>query len=150
MATLDLTADTEIAASPADIAAVMFDPAREPEWVSTVTAVEIVDPALQPGARVRRTGRVLGQEVSWTTTVDAVHFPHVLSLRVSDGPFSGVVSYGIQRSPGGSAVSIRVRGDAAGPAIILAEMIESPMRAALTADLERLKGLVEAVRKLRT
>ena len=51
MSTIDVAADIEIAAAPADIAAVMFDPAREPEWIGTVTGVTVIDPALAVGAR---------------------------------------------------------------------------------------------------
>jgi len=29
-----------------------------------------------------------GRDFAWTTQVEAVHFPHVLSLRVIDGPFT--------------------------------------------------------------
>ena len=56
---MDLTAEIQIAADPADIAAVMFDPARTPEWMSAVTPVEILDRALGPGARVRMIEAVL-------------------------------------------------------------------------------------------
>src|ERR1044071_10217196 len=98
MASVDLTVRTEIAAAPADIAAVMFDPQREPEWMSAIKRVEIIDPALQPGARVRRTAQFLGRELSWTTEGEAVHFPHVLKLKIAEGPFTGTVSYQIQRT----------------------------------------------------
>lgn len=144
MPAIDLAAETDIAAAPADIAAVMFDPAREPEWMAAVKTVEIVDPALQPGARVRRTGSVLGREMAWTSEVEAVHFPHMLSLRLAGGPFTGVMSYGIQRAGTGSRVRIQTRGEATGGlAFLPASLIEGPMRAALGADLERLKAIVE-------
>jgi hypothetical protein len=87
MTAVDIAVETEIAASPADVAAVMFDPQREPEWMSVITSVEILDPALQPGARVRHTASVMGKEFGWTTQVEAVHFPHVLSLRLEDVTF---------------------------------------------------------------
>jgi carbon monoxide dehydrogenase subunit G len=150
MPTIDLAAETDIAAAPADIAAVMFDPAREPEWITAVKTVEIVDAALQPGARVRRTGSVLGREIAWTSEVEAVHFPHVLSLRIAGGPFTGLLSYNIQRSGNGSRVRIQTRGETAGGLDFLpAAMIESPMRSALTADLGRLKAIVENTAALR-
>jgi len=144
MAAIDLHADIEILAAPADVAAVMFDPAREPEWMSAVSQVEVVDPALQPGARVRRTGTMLGRPVAWTSEVEAVHFPHVLTLRVSGGPFTGVLAYQIQRSGGGSHVRIQTRGDVPELGLLPAAVVEGPMRAALQANLARLKALVEA------
>ena len=143
MPTIDLAAETDIAAAPADIAAVMFDPAREPEWMSPVKTVEIVDPALQPGARVKRTGTVMGRDIAWTSEVEAVHFPHVLSLRLSGGPFTGLLSYNIQRAGGGSRVRVQTHGDIPDLGFLPLAMIEAPLRAALTANLARLKEIIE-------
>ena len=144
MASVDVTVETEIAASPTDVAAVMFDPQREPEWMSAVQRVEVVDPALQPGARVRRTASFMGREVGWTTEVEAVHFPHVLRLRIAEGPFTGTVSYQIQRSAaGGSAVRVRNEGEASTLASLFSGLIESRLRAMMSDDLARLKSLVE-------
>ena len=142
--TIDVTAEIDIAADPADIAAVMFDPARAADWMSAVTGVEVIDPALVRGARVRHRGKVLNQELSWTTEVDAVHFPHVLALRIQDGPLVGTTRFDIQRSGGGSRVRIRNVGDP-GPALSMVPsmMIAGPLKLAMTADLERLKTIVE-------
>jgi hypothetical protein len=143
MSTIDISAEIEIAASPADIAGVMFDPEREPDWMKAVTTVELIDPALEPGARVRHVGAFLGQELAWTTQVETVHFPHVLALRITEGPFAGTVRYDIQRSPGGSKVRVRSVGDVTRPVLAPAALIAAPLKAALAADLERLKQLVE-------
>ncbi len=140
---IDVSADIEIAADPADIAAIMFDPQREKDWIEMVQEVELIDQALAPGAKVRHRGRVMGRDVAWVTEVEAVHFPHVLTLRVSDGPFLGTVRYDIQRSAGGSRARGRNVGEPAGLGFLPASMIEGPMRAALTSNLARLKALVE-------
>jgi len=143
MAAIDVSVEIEIAAAPADIAAVMFDPQREPEWMKEVTGVEIIDPALTPGARVRRRANVMGQEIGWTTEVEAVHFPHVLTLRVVDAPVVGTISYQIQRSPGGSTVRIRNVGESKKFGFLPSGLIAGPMKSALSANLERLKTIVE-------
>lgn len=144
MSSVDVAADIEIAADPADIASVMFDPAREAEWMGAVTGVEVLDPALVPGARVQHRGRVMGQEFTWTTEVEAIHFPHVLALRVSDGPLVGTMRFEIQRSGTGSRVRMRNVGEpGASLSFVPAAMVSGPLRAAMTADLERLKTLVE-------
>lgn len=144
MPAVDVTVETEIAAAPADVAAVMFDPQRETEWIAAVKSVEIIDPALQPGARVKRTGSLMGAEFGWTTEVETVHFPHVLTLRITDGPFTGTVSYQIQRSATGSSVRVRNKGESTKLGFLPASMIEGPMRSAMNADLARLKAVVEA------
>jgi hypothetical protein len=143
MSTVDVSADIDIAADPADIAAIMFDPQRESEWIQTVQSVELIDPAMAPGARVRHHGLFLGKKISWTTEVQTVHFPHVLALRVSEGPFEGTVRYEIQRSGSGSRARVRNMGTPTAFGFLPAAMIEGPMRSAMTADLVRLKALVE-------
>jgi hypothetical protein len=143
VASIDVAAEIDILAAPADVAGVMFDPAREPEWIKTVTGVEIVDPALEPGARVKRTGRIFGHDVAWTTTVEAVHFPHALALRVIDGPFTGMMRYDVQRAGAGSRVRVRSSGESSLLGPLPASLVSGPLQAALAADLERLKALVE-------
>lgn len=143
MSAVDVVADIEIAADPADIAAIMFDPGREPEWMKAVRSVELIDPALAPGAKVRHRGAFLGQEISWLTEVETVHFPHVLTLRVSEGPFEGTVRYEIQRSGAGSRARVRNVGKPTSLGFLPTAMIEGPMRSAMAADLARLKALVE-------
>jgi uncharacterized membrane protein len=144
MSTIDVSVEIEIAAAPADIAGVMFDPQREPEWMQAVKAVELIDPDLRPGARVRRKGRFLGRDLEWTSEVETVHFPHVLALRIAEGPFTGTVRYDIQRSGGGSRVRIRNVGEVPAVSFLPAAIVTGPMKSALGADLERLKALVEA------
>jgi hypothetical protein len=146
MPSVNVTAETEIAAEPTDVASVMFDPQREPEWIEAIKSVELIDAALQPGARVKRTGRFVGYEFGWMTVVETVHFPHRLVLRIVDAPISGTVTYDIQRSNGGSVVRINTQGQTTKWGFVPASMIEGPMRKALLADLARLKQIVEGVR----
>ena len=143
MGTIDVSAEIDIAAAPAEIAGVMFDPQREPEWMKAVTGVELLDAALEPGARVRRTGSFLGYDFAWTTQVETVHFPHVLALRVVDGPFEGTVRYDIQRSGDGSRVRIRSMGAPTALGFLPSAALNAPVRTAMAADLERLKAIVE-------
>jgi hypothetical protein len=143
MGSIDLAAETDIQAAPADIAAVMFDAAREPEWVGAITAVDVIDPALAPGARVRHRGSIMGRDFAVTTAVDALHFPHVLALRVSEGPFEGVVRFDIQRSGAGSRVRIRAAGASEALDTFRKMLVEGPAKSGLAAALEKLKALVE-------
>lgn len=141
---IDVSADIIIAASPAHIAGVMFDPNRYPEWMKAVTSVEVLDAALAPGARVRHHGSFMGKEFTWTTTVETVHFPHVLVQQIADGPFVGVTRIGIQRSGEGSRVQMHNTGELKGLGFIPDSMVAGPMQSALVADLARLKAIVEA------
>ncbi len=141
---IDLSAEITIAASPATIAGVMFDPQRYHEWMKAVERVELHDAALQPGARVTHHGAFMGQPLSWTTEVEQVHFPHLLTLRIVDGPLVGHTRFGIQREGAGSRVQVVSRGELKGIAAMMpAAMITGPLQSVLTADLARLKALVE-------
>ena len=78
------------------------------------------------------------------TAIETIHFPHVLVLRVAEGPFVGTVRYDIQRSGGGSRVRIRSNGEPAATFSFLpASAMAAPLRASLASDLDRLKTLVE-------
>ena len=101
-------------------------------------------PALAPGARVRYHGDFMGKTVTWLTTVDAVHFPHVLALTITEGPFVGSSRIGIQRAGDGSRVQVHTTGDIRGMSFIPDAMIAGPMKAAMEGDLGRLKALIEA------
>ncbi len=141
---MDLRAEIDIAASPSTIAGVMFDPLRYTEWIKAVDRVEVLDPALAPGARVLHHGAVMGKRITWTSEVETVHFPHVLVLKLSDGPFVGISRIGIQRHGGGSRVQMHNTGELKGMPAIPEAMVSGPLQSALQADLVRLKALVEA------
>ncbi len=140
---IDVRAEIEIAASPSTIAGVMFDPQRYSEWMKAVERVEVLDKALAPGARVRHHGTFMGQPIAWTTEVEVVHFPHVLALKMIDGPFVGIARIGIQRSGGGSHVQVQNTGELKDFPFVPEAMVTGPMTSALQSDLARLKALIE-------
>src|SRR3954470_7725468 len=105
----------------------MFDPARETEWMTAVSASVPQSRGITPGAEVKRTSTVDGQDVPWSTTVDAFHFPHVLRLVIPSG---GYIKYEVQRHGTGSVARVR-----ASSAVDLFGF-----------DLEKLKVLVESAR----
>jgi hypothetical protein len=143
MGSIDLAAETDIDASPADIAAVMFDPQWEPEWVQVVSGVEIIDPALAPGARVRHRGSVLSRPFALLTSVETLQFPHVLTLRVEEPEFVGHLRFDIQRAGNGSRVRIRATGQSDQLGTFKKMLIEGPVRSGLAGALSKLKEIVE-------
>jgi len=99
-----------ISGAPADTAGVMFDPAREREWMKAVTSSVPQTLGIQPGAEVKRTSTVGGADVPWTTVVDQFHFPHVLRLTIGGGA-SGYIEYEVQRYGGGTVASVRASSE---------------------------------------
>jgi hypothetical protein len=94
--------------APADIAGVMFDPARETEWMTAVSSSVPQSRGITVGAEVKRTSKVGGADVDWSTSVDAFHFPHVLRLVIPSG---GYVKYEVQRHGAGSVARVRATSD---------------------------------------
>ncbi len=141
---LDIDAEVEIHAEPTAVASVMFDPKREPEWISAVQTVDVLDPGIKPGARVRRTGSFAGQHLEWTTEVASFHFPHLLELRLTEGPFVGTISYQVGRTARGSIVRIRYVGRLEGLATLVSEPpLNERLQSTMTGNLARLKAIVE-------
>ena len=107
---MEFTKDVLINGAPADIAGVMFDPMREHEWMTAVTSSVPQTPGITVGAEVKRTSVVNGADVTWSTAVEAFHFPHVLRLSIGGGA-SGYIRYEVQRSGGGSVARIRATSE---------------------------------------
>ena len=115
-----------ITGAPADTAGVMFDPARETQWMTAVTSSVPQTAGIQPGAEVKRTSQVGGASVAWSTVVDSFHFPHVLRLSIR-GDASGFIHYEVQRYGGGTVARVKAQSD----------------RDLFGFDLEKLKAIVE-------
>ena len=120
----EISKEILINGAPADIAGVMFDPARETEWMTAVSSSVPQSRGITPGAEVKRTSSIGGRDVQWSTTVDAFHFPHVLRLVIPSG---GFIKYEVQRHGTGSVARVRATS-------------ESDL---FGFDLEKLKALVE-------
>jgi hypothetical protein len=123
---MDITEDIQIAAAPADVAAVMFDPARDKEWMTSVTSSQPRTAGIAVGAEVERLSLVAGQQIPWSTQVSGFHFPHVLRLTIAGGQ-TGAVQYEIQRAGEGSVARVRAASE----------------MDLFGFDLERLKALIE-------
>jgi hypothetical protein len=136
---VDVTVRSTIPAAAADVAAVMFDPSRDPEWIGGAQHVEVITP--QPygvGTRVRRHGAFLGRSFAWVTEVTEFDADHLVRMKHVSGPFIGGVDYSITPVAGGSEVVIRNYGKASFWFPFMAAM----MRASVRADLSRLGRLL--------
>lgn len=104
----EVSKEVLINGAPADIAGVMFDPARETEWMTAVSSSVPQSRGITVGAEVKRTSTVDGADVSWSTNVEAFHFPHVLRLVI---PTGGYVKYEVQRHGTGSVARVRATSE---------------------------------------
>jgi len=136
---MDVAVCVEIAASARQVAGIMFDPARDPEWIG---GAKSVDPPADPsaiGARTRRHGGFLGRKFSWVTEVVEHEPDALLRMKFVEGPMRGEVSYRIEAHGEGSRVSIRNTGGASFEVPGMAWML----RRSVAKDLDRLKRIVE-------
>ena len=146
---LDVTATLDIDATPGAVAAVQFDPTRDPEWIGGVNRVELVSqPPLAEGSQVRRLGRFLGRPITWLMRVEGFEPDRLVAMHALESPFPMDVDYRLEPIDGGrrTRASIRIRGEGRGmygmPGFLMGPMV----RRSVQGDLKRLKAIVEGRR----
>jgi hypothetical protein len=141
----DVTAALDIAASPADVAAIEFDPRQDPRWIGGVDRVEwLTEPPIRVGSEVRRLGGFMGRPIEWVMHVERFEPHRLVAMRALKSPFPMQVDYVLEPIDDGQATraSIRIRGEGAGmyrlPSFLLGPMV----RRSVTGDLRRLRSIV--------
>ena len=138
---MDILVERLIAAPPAAVASVMFDPSNDPQWIGGAKSVHPLTPgALALGSRVRRQGGFLGRKFSWVTEVTAFEPEQRVEMAFLEGPMKGAVTYLIAPTNGGARVSVRNHGGADLKIPGMAWMLKR----SVAKDLDRLAALVEA------
>src|SRR5688500_4280659 len=109
--TLDVLVTEQIDAPPTAVAAVQFDPRRDPDWIGGVNRVAWRGgPPLATGAQVRRTGRFLGRPIEWIMRVESFDPDRHVAMRSLRAPFPMQVDYRLEPGAGGGTrASIRIR-----------------------------------------
>jgi hypothetical protein len=144
---LDVSASVRIDATPADVAAVQFDPSRDPEWIGGVDRVELLTPPpLGLESQVRRIGGFLGRSIEWIMRIDVLEPERHVGMHALRSPFPMDVDYLLEPAEGGRATqaSIRIRGEAKGMYGLPGPLLGPMVRRSVTGDLRRLKKIVEA------
>jgi hypothetical protein len=144
---LDVSASVRIDATPADVAAVQFDPSRDTEWIGGVDRVEwLTPPPLGLESQVRRIGGFLGRSIEWIMRIDVLEPERHVGMHALRSPFPMDVDYLLEPAEGGRATqaSIRIRGEAKGMYGLPGPLLGPMVRRSVTGDLRRLKKIVEA------
>ena len=147
---IDVTASVRIEAPPSAVAAVEFDPARDPDWIGGVDRVEHVTPppiALQ--SQVRRIGGFLGRPIEWVMRIDVLDPDRHVGMHALKSPFPMDVDYVLEPLDNGRATqaSIRIRGEGKGMYGLPGPLLGPMIRRSVTGDLRRLKRIVEEGRR---
>jgi hypothetical protein len=144
---LDVTATLDIDASPEAVAAIQFDPQRDPEWIGGVDRVDLVTPPpLGGGSQVRRIGRFIGRQILWLMRVEQYEPARLVAMHALQSPFPMDVDYRLEPLGDGrrTRASVRVRGNARGLYALPGPFLGPFVRQSVMGDLKRLRRIVEA------
>jgi hypothetical protein len=140
----DVRVEANVARSPEDVAAYMFDPSHDPEWI---TGIEHVDPPAAPvgvGTETHRLAKFMGRRIDYVLRVKE-HVPdRLLVMESVKAPFPMGVTYGIEPERSGSRVSLRVTGGYGLLMRLAQPLVSRQIRRSLQADLRHLRGRLEA------
>jgi hypothetical protein len=140
----DVLVEAHVARPPEEVAAFMFDPSHDPEWI---TGIQQVDPPAGPvgvGTETHRNAKFMGRRIDYVLRV-VEHVPdRLLAMESVQAPFPMGVTYGVDPDRSGSRVRLRVTGGY-GLLMRLAQPIFSrEIRRSLENDLRHLRGRLEA------
>jgi uncharacterized membrane protein len=145
VADVDVRTETVIRCPVDDVAAYAGDPANAPEWYANIRSVEwLTPPPVAVGSRMAFVASFLGRRLAYTYEV-VEQEPGRLVMRTADGPFPMETTYTWEATEeGATRMELRNRGRPSGFATLTAPVIAAAMRRANTADLARLRELLEA------
>lgn len=139
----DVRVETRVARSPEDVAAYMFDPQHDPEWI---TGIEHVDPPTVPlgvGTETHRLAKFMGRRIDYVLKVVEFIPNRLVVMESVRAPFPMGVTYAVDPDSSGARVSLRVTGGY-GLLMRLAKPIMSrQIERSLEADLRHLRGRLE-------
>jgi hypothetical protein len=109
---MDFFVEQTIHAAPEEVAKIMFDPAREGEWVDKAGQAQVLTTGpLRVGSRVRHEAGVHGWKISFITEVKSLEPDRKLEMEVVEGSEQGRIIYQIAPTAGGSIASIHVHDE---------------------------------------
>lgn len=112
---MDFYIEHTIFAAPDQVAEIMFDPAREGEWMAKGGQAELLTPApLAVGSRVKHTASVHGWPISFMTEVTAFEPGRRLEMEIV-GSRQGMIIYQVAPTAGGAIATLHVRDDETAP-----------------------------------
>jgi uncharacterized membrane protein len=143
---VDVSASVVVAAPRAEVAAYASDPANDTDWIGGVRSVRPLGAApLRVGSQVERVASFLGRRVEYVNEVVELEPGERLHMRSVRGPFPMAITYAFADEPGGGTrMSIRVEGDAAGFFRLASPLLGRGVRRSVQGDLERLRRRLEA------
>jgi hypothetical protein len=142
---VDVTTRLEIARPRDEVAAYAADPDNATAWYRNIRSVTWETPRpLAVGTRLTFVAGFLRRELRYTYEVKEWIAGRRFVMHTQEGPFPMETTYEWSDSRGGTAMSLRNRGEPSGFSSVVAPMMAMAIRRANRADLRRLKVLLEA------
>jgi uncharacterized membrane protein len=143
---VDVRTQIEIARPRSEVAAYAADPENATAWYRNIERVEWKSPPpLAVGSQIAFLAHFLGRRLEYTYEITENVPGERLVMATSYGPFAMETTYAWADAPGGgTAMTLRNRGEPAGFSRLYAPFMAAAMRRANRKDLEQLKELLEA------
>ncbi|HUN39219.1 MAG TPA: SRPBCC family protein [Acetobacteraceae bacterium] len=130
--------------SRAEVAAVMFDPRYDTDWIGHIRGSAKMAPGpIRRGTQIAREWRWFGRTIAETTEVKE-HVPDRSIAMTTQLPFGLRIRYTLEGIPEGTIVRIHAEGRTTGVFRFAARLLDALLRSAVIRDLHRLKALVES------
>lgn len=141
---VDVLTEVVIQRAVADVVAFAGDPSRAPEWYVNIKSVEWqTPPPLAVGSRIAFVAHFLGRRLAYTYEIREWVPGGRLVMSTAEGPFPMETTYTWAQEGEGTRMTLRNRGEPAGFSALMAPFMAMMMRRANTADLAKLKAVLE-------
>ena len=141
---VDVSAETTVRRPRGEVADFASDPSNDTRWIGGIRDVRVLsDGPMAPGVRVERVARFLGRRIEYVLEVEEYAPGSHIRMRSVKGPFPMRVTYAFADAGDGTAVRIRVEGDAGGFYRLAGSALSRAVRRSITRDLATLKRLLE-------
>jgi uncharacterized membrane protein len=142
---VDVTTQTTIDRPVEVVAGYAGDPSNAPEWYANISSVEWeTTPPLAVGSRLRFVASFLGRTLRYTYEIRDLVPLERLVMSTAQGPFPMETTYTwAPAGPDSTRMTLRNRGRPTGFSRLVAPMMGAAVRRANTADLRRLKQVLE-------
>lgn len=143
---VDVLTEIDIRRPRAEVAAFASDPDNVRAWYENIKVVEWRSaPPLGVGSQLAFVAHFLGARLEYVYEIEELVPGERLVMRTADGPFEMETTYEwTDAADGATRMTLRNRGEPAGPTKLAARLIARSMRRANRKDLRRLKQILEA------